>query len=191
MSVSDVEIVIDDEVTVRAPYNNHFVYAAKKLGGRWDSESWRFDRRDADAVKKLCLEWYGTDGTITDQCTLRVTYDEMVATRNETISICGRSIVRSTENVDTHWCDGVICLGGGFGGEIRGGKYDKIYIVSGTVLLVRDFPRGKAGALAAKAPQKYSIDTEPTDEESLNCERQRLVARLAEIEALLAEAHAH
>lgn len=177
-------------LSVSSPYNAEFVAQAKRLGGKWSNGAWRFDARDDERVSALCRDVYGTDGTTADLVTLRVTWNQDQAEYVDALSAHGRTIARATgRDSGARLGDGVVLLSGGFR---SGGSMKNWYTqaVAGTVVLVRDFPRTAADELVAgdAVYRTYSIEPEApvVDRDALQAERDRLVARIAEIDALLA-----
>jgi hypothetical protein len=189
---------------VVSPYNAEFVSAAKRLGGKWRAGAWHLDARDEARVRTLCREVYGTDGvSIADVVTLRVEWRQQDSEGTEPISLHGRTIARATgRDSGARLGDGIAVLAGSFG---SGGsmKNWRTTVRAGTIVLVRDFPRAAAEELLARQAAEtrvvgvdgwegpvvvYSVEPEtaPVDLAALRAERERLVARLAEIDATLA-----
>jgi hypothetical protein len=191
-------------LTIRSPYNAEFVTAAKCLGGKWRDGAWHLDARDEARARTLCREIYGTDGaSVADVVTLRVEWRQSDSQHTDPISLHGRTIARATgRDSGARLGDGVAMLSGRFG---SGGsmKNWRTTVAAGTIVLVRDFPRAAAEALLAAQAEEtrvvgvdgwegpvivYEIEAEsaPVDRDALRAERERLVARLAEIDAILA-----
>lgn len=192
--MSTVKIITSaTQVKVISPYNTNFVAAAKNAGGKFDraSNAWVFDARDESRARALCLKYYGTDGLVADLITLRVEYKEERFAGQDSLTVNGRPVARSTgRDSGAAICEGVILLSGGFrsaGSFKNWGTEAK----AGTVVLVRDFPRAAADALISKvtadSATTYSIEpeTKPVDVAALTAERVKLAARIAEIDAIL------
>lgn len=177
---------------VTSPYNSKFVDAAKRLGGRWRGGAWVLDARDEARVRALCCECYGTDGTTAgDVVTLRIEWRKSRGVSQGPIEVYGRTIARATgRDSDARLGDGIAVLDGGFGsgGSVKNWTTS---VREGTVVLVRDFPRVRADELLSAQTEedvrRYSIEDEvmAIDRPALHAERERLVARIAEIDALL------
>lgn len=186
MSTQHVSITTtDSQVRVRSPYNTWFAPAARKLGGNWVEPDWVFDRRDEDRVRALCLQLYGTDGFRSDLCTVRVTYDADERELQGPLTVNGRIVAQARgRDSGARLGEGVVLLSGSFtsGGSMK--NWTTRAGSGGAVVLVRDFPRAAAEALAGS---DVTIEPEAPliDREALAAERERLVARLAEIDALL------
>ena len=186
----------DGKIAIRASYNTDFSREAKKRGALWEKPSWLFDGRDEPWVRALCMKLYGTDGTDSvPMCTLRVKSPSGREATRGPVEIHGRPLAMA--QAKEH--GGGARLGEGVvleEGELRkGGSVNnwKTVITRGTVLLVRDFIRSWAEKLQAEHPDEYEIVEEApvVNLIALTEERKRLLARTAEIDALLAGAGAH
>lgn len=54
--------IIDDQVKVISPYNEHFVRKARNFRGKWKNGAWWFDDSIIDYVRDTMIEIYGTTG---------------------------------------------------------------------------------------------------------------------------------
>jgi len=175
----------DTQIAVVAPYNPEFVDAARRIAGKWHAadKSWRFDIRDEARVRELCQTIYGSDGRTQDLVTVRVRFEKAAAVRCGPIAVAGRTIARAFgRDGGAKLGDGVILESGGFrsGGSVKNWETQ---VVDGTAVLVRDFPRATAEQLGLDI-----VDEAPViDRVALQAERDRLVARIAEIDALLTQ----
>ena len=54
----------DGRIALSSPYHPKFPVGARSLGGIWNAARrvWLFDAADADRVRSLCRQIYGTDG---------------------------------------------------------------------------------------------------------------------------------
>lgn len=180
-----------ESIAVQAPYHATFVARARDLGGKWRAPSWVFDVRDENRIRELCRECYGTDGLTADLCTLRIEWKQSSVVDKAGFVAAGRPVARAFgRDSGAKLDDGVVMLAGGFG---SGGSVKNwvTTVDEGTVVLVRDFPRAEAERLVAEQPASrrvYAIEAEApvVDREALSAERERLLARLAEIDQLLA-----
>ena len=92
----DVRVRVDGGLlTVSSPYNQEYVAAARRLGGRWDPRAtvWRFDAREEQRVRDLLRQVYGTDGTsAVETVTVRVCAGQYAGERQ--IYVAGRVVAR-------------------------------------------------------------------------------------------------
>lgn len=173
---------------VASPYHPDFPSRAKKLGGRWDGarKVWTFDARDLERVAELCRDVFGTDGREPDgpAVTLRVTFPKADDTYEKACFVAGRQVARAYDrDGGATLGEGVITLEGGFG-SAGSRKNPTLCVKAGTVIEVRDVPAG-AKLEADLGGEVEIIDRAAVDRGALEAERARLVARLAEIDALL------
>lgn len=178
-------------VIVKAEYNRIFVEKAKGFHGKWQSPCWVFDVGDEQRVRDLCRDVYGSDGVVSDTVTLRIEWREDGAANCSSLSVHGRTIARASNSYGgAKLGHGVILLAGGFG---SGGsvKNWETTVEAGTVVLVRDFPAAVAKELVAEQTDAdrrfYSIEDEAPAiaRDDLIAERDKLMARVEEINALL------
>lgn len=177
----------DTQVIVDSPYNTVVPKKARALGGKWERNRWAFDRRDEERVRDLCMEYYGSDGRTSDLCTIRVTFEPHEDQVCGPISLHGRVIAQAYgRDSGAKLGEDIVCLSGGFtsGGSVKNWR---TVPKAGTVVLVRDFPR--AEALTYDADSGVTIEPEApiVDVAGLQAERERITARLAEIDALLGQ----
>jgi excisionase family DNA binding protein len=182
------------KTSVISPYDAEFVAKAKTIGGRWDgpSKAWTFDARDEQRVRELCREVYGTDGNAVesgDLVTVRVRLaDHESASKYDNFAkFAGRRIAhRGGRDEPVRLAANVVLIEGKFpstGGSMR---YPNIDAGDDVIVEVRDIPRA---TLSLEREQDYEIVGETTnvDVDALLAEREALLARLAEIDALLPE----
>jgi len=181
---------------VDVPYNGRFVQQMKLIGGRWlpDQKKWTIDARNVEHVRGIMSECYGrTDVSSDDLVTVRVTvgHNDLIG-RCESIVMFGRVVARAWSRDGGARCgDGIVFVDGGLGsgGSVKNWQ-TKIFAES--VFLIRDLPRPHVIAnQAAWIDQGCQIEIEEqvvVDRTQLTAERERLAARLAEIDRLLAQA---
>ena len=182
------------DISVGSPFHPAFVNRAKELGGKWDSTAkvWTFDARDEDDVRALCRAVYGTDGSPdTKLVDLRITFKSGARAGQRAVYVCGREIARAWGR------DSGAKLGEGVKlveGRITSGGSSKNWatvVDAGSVFIVRDVPEAKARAEAeACNTDEFSIEIltsapAAVDVSALQAEREKLVARMAEIDAIL------
>ena len=181
-------------ISVASPFHPAFVRRAKELGGKWDAAAkvWTFDARDEDDVRALCRQVYGTDGSDgAKMVDLRIQFKDGARAGQRAVYVCGREIARAWGR------DSGAKLGEGVklvGGKITSGGSMKHWVTivePGSIFVLRDVPEEKARAEAeACNTDEFSIEILPSapaavDVSALQAEREKLVARLAEIDAIL------
>lgn len=192
---------IGQKIRVHSPYHPQFPSAARALGGRWDAEgkTWVFDIRDIDRVRETLRGIYGTDGsaegaTVTLHVNVNVLqrlamFDSALnqQLRSGSLFIAGREIARRPHrDAPVRLGEGVTIISGGFpatGGSV---KHPELGPREGTVVEVRDVPVSAASAAVDQFPAAVSIVGEQeAHHQALLAEKERLLARLAEIDAEL------
>ncbi|MFH8411007.1 hypothetical protein ACH4FX_40490 [Streptomyces sp. NPDC018019] len=149
-------------------------------------DAWNFDARDEGRVRALLREIFGTDGTETDgdMVTVRVRLADHMVGRNRA-EFAGREIaVRPGRRRPVRFARGVVLIEGRLPGAGGSARYPEINAGDDGVVEIRDLPRG---ALEVEDVDSYEIvaDDRPADPAALRAERARLLARVAEIDALL------
>ncbi len=182
------------KTNVRSPYDASFVAKAKTIGGRWDgaNKAWQFDSRDENRVRDLCREVFGTDGSPADTADLvtvriRAADHELNSNNGGHIQFAGRRLAtRPGRDSAVRLAAGVVVVEGAFDGSGGSMRYPVVAADDEVVLEVRDIPRA---TLSLEREDSYEIIAEKNaaDVDVLLSERERLLARLAEIDALLPE----
>jgi hypothetical protein len=184
--MSEITIQPDGgRLCLSSPYHPDLPAKARALGGRFDpaTRRWSFDPRDEARVRDLAREVYGTDGQPGDTVTVRLDLAKSsLGTGRQTIYLAGRQIAhRPGRDAAVRLGEGVIIVDGGF--RSRGGsmKYPALAWEDGTVLEVRDLPAGHADL----AGRGVTLIDQTIDRAALAAERERLTARISEIDQLL------
>lgn len=182
-------------LSVTAPYDKRFVSAARRAGGRWnrDSRAWVFDTRSRAAVEAALARCYGWAPQGAQTGDFRITLTSSNAGGRE-VRILGRRVARRwRRDDDVALGEGVAVIDGDFPG--RAGSLSRPAVLDpgdgDVTLVVRDLP------LSVMADEDlvetYQVAPVPAAEQelgALRAERDRLVRRVAEIDALLAAAEA-
>lgn len=182
----------DGRLVVRAPYNQDFVIDCRRLNGKFANGCWTFDGRDEQRVRAVCFEHYGQDGFREDLCTVEVRFEPGEQAVKEPITVAGRSVaIAKGRDSGANLADGVILLKGAFtsGGSVANWT---TVTTDGALVLIRDFPRPVAQAFIdhtkpGEKPWIRMVD-EAVDQARLIEEKERLLKRLVELEALLTPA---
>ncbi|MEP9384567.1 hypothetical protein [Nocardioides sp. KR10-350] len=190
--MTDIRVYAEGgRVVLASPYHPALPAEAKRLGGRFDGEkkTWRFDARDEERVRDLAREIYGTDGTESDLVSVRLTAEQGCDEADD-MWLFGREIMRRPgRDQSVRLGEGVIRIAGAF---LRGGRdagtgsvaYPRIGEVGGVVLEVRDVPRSAVEGVTYGG-WDIEIVEERVDMDALRAERERLAARIAEIDEIL------
>jgi len=189
--MSDIKITeTNGTIHIETPYYSPFVKQIKAAGAKWNAtkKTWDTDARNIETVREILRKIYGRDDRPTELVSIRVTTVRAWEEYLGPIEMFGRVIASA------HNRDGGAKVGEGVCFEKKkptsGGsmKNWQTIIPDGAVFVVHDVPK----ALALK---KYDgltveiIESAPKlDVPALTEEKQRLLTRIAEIDALLAQA---
>lgn len=177
-------------VTVTSPYHPDWAPLARSAGGTWNGarREWSFDPRDEQRVRDALRAVYGTDGSPEDNAdvvTVRLRLADHQPGRGQggVAYFGGRQIARRpARDSDVRLGEGVVLIEGRLPGRGGSMQYPAIEAGEDVLLEVRDLPRR---VLADE--DDYTIVGETVDLGALRAERETVVARLAEIDRLLAE----
>ncbi|MFJ4960203.1 hypothetical protein [Streptomyces sp. NPDC088739] len=175
---------------VTAPDHPDFPALALSAAGKLNrtNRTWSFDPRDENRVRGFLMSIYGTDGTPGTE-TVTVHLNASSWGNHQTLWLFGRKVAeRQFRGSTVTLGDGVVLVEGTF--PDRGGsvQYPTLGAVGGNykitaVLEVRDIPAGHDD-LEEYAPM-LTVKSTVIDHDALAAERARLVARIAEIDAVL------
>lgn len=189
MSKMKIEIK-DNTAYVYTPYNPGFVEDIKTIGkARWNSmdRCWTVPAAAVDRVREIMMDIYGEtdlpDGG--KRVAVRVKFLADVEREREPFVLFGKIIAAAHDrDSGARPGDDVVLLEGKLesGGSCR---YWKTIVPEGTVVEVHDVPEA---ALWEGSWFEYEIVDKGIDREALEAEREKLLARLAEINSLLASA---
>jgi len=187
--MNDIQITEHDtKIRLRAPFSPDANDDYKRLGGKWDSDrrAWTFDVRDTDALRKILTEHFGCDDRGAGQTvTVRVNLTEGYHGNDNEVRLFGRLLAhRRNRDADVVLGSGVILNEGYFSGSGGSMKYPDIGKVDGIILEVRDVPATHTDLQGAGIE---IISEDAPNMDALAAEREALLARLAEIDALLPE----
>ena len=174
----------DTKVTVHSPFCPAFPARARGLGGRWVSDKWEFAARDDARVRALCVEMYGSDGddgapTVDLHVDVNV-FEGMFS--QQALFLAGREIAhRPGRDSSVRLGQDVILIQGSFPGSGGSVRNPVLNTREGTILEVRGVPAAHPDTRRAGV----TVLTESIDVEALRAEREHLVARIAEIDALI------
>lgn len=184
------------QIAVRSPYNTNFVAEARRLGGKWRAPDWVFDARNEAAVRAACRAAYGTDGiSSAELVSVRIRFGRNLDVLQGPVALSGRPLVSAAgRDSGARTTDGVILEAGRIfsGGSARNWR---TCVEAGSALLVHDVPREHADAIVACGTlhgSPVTADIVPVaavmiDTDFLRAERERCVARIGEIDALLGD----
>lgn len=174
-------------------YNPDFVKQIKTIGGaRWDAaqKAWKVPANTVDDVRSIMQEVYGeTDvpAASNEKVNVRLTFEKQICEWRAPVTIFGKTIASAFgRDSGARVGDGVSFVSGRpqSGGSMK--NWETVIPV-GCVCVLHDVP--KAMATQDNIPDGVSFEIEQRSEEAernaLLAERERLIRRIAEIDALL------
>lgn len=183
---------VNGTARIFTPYNAEFVKKIKNVGGRkWDSSQncWTVPETEIDTVRDYMMEVFGEsdlpdeDGKIT----IKVTFNDDASKLTAPVTLYGKEIARAWGRDSGAKIGDDVTL---ISGRITSGGSQKNWrtvIDAGSVFKIRDVPKK-----ALKIPTNYDVTVEEVEEptinrEALKEEKAKLLARIAEIDSLLAQ----
>jgi hypothetical protein len=184
----------EKNICVESPYNPDLPSQAKKLGGKWNpsEKCWSFDIRDEQRVAEMYVgiygEWDSADQPAADMVTARVTVcKDGLSVYHGGLFFGGRQVARATgRDSGAKLATGVILLSGDFtsGGSVKNWR---TLADGGTVFEIRDIPLSKVDEERHNSDWASVEVLGDIDKAALVAEKERLEARISEINAILAQ----
>jgi hypothetical protein len=185
MSTLKIYDFTDDKIALKSPYHPDAPRRCKDAGGKWDKteQAWVFDARSRQIVEKLAMDIYGyAPGGSEHLVSIQVAADDLRA-EGKDLFFCERIVAtRFARDKAVVMPDNVVLVSGSWWASGGSVKNPRVEWKSGTVLEIRDIPRILLDAFSGD----YTIVGEAIDHEALRQERERCLARIAEIDELLA-----
>ena len=191
----------DGRIYLHTPYHPRFVTKIKKAGAKWDGSTWSMDEKNKEVARQIMLDVYGCDDrfenpflTHIKKCSVKITVKKDLYASRGPVTMLGR-IIASAKGRDSGAKIGDdVCFEKGGATSWGSVKNWNTKINAGSVIILHDVP---TYAIENKIDFGYNdedIDLEIIPSQSkadprqeLLEEKERLLARLAEIEQLLAD----
>lgn len=175
---------------IYTPYNADFVAKIKNIGGRkWNAaeKCWTIPETEIDTARRYMMEVFGETDKADEgeRVTARIKFNDEAYAERKGIVIFGKEIARAWGRDSGARAGEDVTIEAG--AITSGGSRNnwRTVIEAGTVIKVRNLPEA-----ALDIETKYDIEVERVEEEkidrpALEQEKEKLLARLAEIEKLL------
>jgi hypothetical protein len=183
---------INNTIQVKTQFNPDFSYAAKKIGGKYDfnEKIWCFDERNLDLVKNALMSTFGTDGYDQSTVDVEITVKEKFIGEQSPIYLAGRIIAQARgRDSGARNGDGIVFIENSpkSGGSMKNWLTK---IEEGSVFKILDLYAGAIDFLNECDSIEYRIirntqsqSSKETELAQLKIERDRINARIAELEA--------
>lgn len=181
-----------DRALVYTPYNRDFVSRIKSSvgGSRWDAEAraWSIPSASADAVREIMRSVYGEDDRpeTVDRVSVRLSFASDLYIPCGDVTLLGKCIAHANgRDSGARPGDGVAFV---VGSPVSGGSAKNWYscVPAGSVVVLSGVPRALLGEVLPASVTAEVIEHAGIDREALESERAKLLARIAEIDRLLA-----
>lgn len=170
------------KIKVQSDYNAEFVKAAKMIQGKWDKPFWVFPEENEPEVRELLMRIYGEDGEEQERVDIIVDISGM---NGQYIDLCGMHLAGRFLRDNPVWlANNVLLIAGGFPESGGSRSNPRVNPEEGTKLKVKGVPIGLYERLK-DMPNVELCDDAEQRKEKLLAEKQRLLERLAAIEAEL------
>lgn len=178
---------------IHSPYNADYVKSIKKIGGaRWNAEDrcWCVPEHMVSAAREILMQTYGyTDQTPNETVTLQLTFNEYQAALREPCTYFGKTVAKAYgRDSGAKVGDDVALISGRIasGGSVKNWTS---YIYEGTVVKLYNVNKAiyerEIANISADEITVEIVDESVINEPELRAERERLLQRIAEIDALL------
>ena len=181
----------DKKAFLYAPYNKEFVDAIKNVGGaRWDSEkrAWAIPVEAVEQARDIMRRVYGACDLPDAEppVSVRLTFEDEVSERWAPVTIFGKSIASASgRDSGARTGEDVVFTQGS---PRSGGSIKNWYTIvpEGCIVVLHNVPRAALGMSVPEGVSVEIIDQKPNKSALLE-EKEKLLARLAEIDKILKE----
>lgn len=177
--------------TIETPYNANFVERIRKVGSaRWSSESraWQVPAVAVEAVRQIMRDVYGEDDSPAtgEKLVVRLTFADKYGAGRKDVTILGKCLSRATgRDSGATVGEGVAYISGApmSGGSVKNWRS---CVSAGAVVMLYNVPKTLYDGYALpEGVTAEVVGAQSPDEAALKKEKELLLARLAEIDALL------
>ena len=177
----------DGKAHVYTPYNRDFVKNIKQIGGaHWTGSAWSIPEDCIEDARAIMQRVYGeTDIAEAEKVTVEVTALDEIREERASVSIFGKDLARAygrdsgaKVGDDASLISGDIDSGGS-------ARYWDTVVSKGSIFKLRNVVKSKLDEYDKSLWDVKVIEENKPNKESLNAEREKLLARVNEIDKLL------
>lgn len=191
MTATNINITTEgNTLYLTAPYNPTANADYKGLGARWDGarKSWKFSAADLNPLREVLHDHFGYDDRPIETVTVRVALHGEYDRGDGDLEMFNRTLAsRETRDARVKLAPGVRVVEGSFEGSAGSMRHPALGDLDGIVLEVRDVPAAHADLNDEDVTIQEAEELPDTELAALEAERATLIARLAEIDARLAQ----
>lgn len=177
-----MEIIRENNlIKVKSAYNADFVKKAHELNGKWEKPYWVFSEDTSDVLNDTLVEIYGEGFEEVPRVTVEIDLDTFIGDDEASeIRVGGASIAyRPSRDARVRLVGDTFVKAGGFLESGGSARYPKVTWEPGTVLVA------KVPETVIDAPGVKAIDSAIDRKSKLEAEKEQLLKRIAEIDAML------
>ncbi len=171
------------------PYSPTFVRRVKAIGGSWNGSAWVVAPENEIYARDLLVELFGTDGTDTDLVDVKVVLPEGLSVDLEPIFLFGKLIASARSRDSGASVDSEVAILEGKADSGGSAKHWSTTLSAPTTLVMHKVPRMAVQRMLNWEDSYGNFIILETNKEiarrHLLEEKERLTARLAEIDTLL------
>jgi len=179
-----------ETIYITTPYNPNFVAKVKRTGAKWDgaSKRWHTDARNIEIVRGIMREVYGRDDSTQETVSVRIILNRALGIYGAPIVLFGKTVASASgRDSGARLGEGVAFERGAAnsGGSVKNWT---TRISENSIIVLHDVPKQ---AVAEKLNWEDDMGTfeiinnDKVDQDALRAEKDRLLARIAEIDSLL------
>lgn len=171
----------NNKIKVKSAYNAEFIRKAHELNGKWEKPYWVFSEETADILNSTLVELYGEGFEKVPRVTVEINLDTFTDDdAADEIRLGGASIAyRPSRDSRVRLVGDTFVKVGGFLESGGSARYPKVTWEPGTVLVA------KVPETVIDAPGVKAIDSAIDRKSKLEAEKEQLLKRIAEIDAML------
>lgn len=180
------------KIQLNTPYNPDFVKKIKFAGGQWNSSAkvWEMDERNLDTARSIMLEVYGEDDRPTKKVSVRISVLNQISEERGSVCILGRTVAKASGRDSGAKIGDGVCFEVGEATSGGSAKNWMTLIEQDSVIIMHDVPekltlQEPPKNIYGESLYKLEIIENKISRDTLIAEREKLIARLEEINQLL------
>ena len=183
-----------DLASISTPFNPEFRETMRTLGGRWNPETktWSIDVRSIEFVREAMRKIFGRDDYPTDLTSVKITFTTDYYSYGCTYMVKFGRLLATAKDSNTLQTGSEVIFYNGRPLSYFSSKNNTVgvKVPAGTVAILHDIPRNiierqRKACEQSSITIEYIEETREPDVENLMNEKNRLLARIVEIDLLI------